>query len=372
MTHDQQSASQATSPGRAHSADGDGPDPLAAFPTEAQVAARTGTQAHRRRLAWIRLMALAGGATAAALAVWLAVPGASVYVRNLIGMPEPSAPSTLVIQSTPSGWEVTEDGRRLGTTPLRVPLAAGRHTLLLTKGTSTRPLEVTLPPGVEVVHHLDLPVGPPSGALHVATLPPGAAVDIDGVSRGNTPVDVAGLAPGDHAVVLTSRDRVVNERVTIAPGGTATLLVPLGQAVIPTASVGWVTIAAPIELQVYEGDSLVGSSRNQRIMLMPGRHSLRLANMALGFEGTAAVTIEPGAMAKMAVRVPNGALSVNALPWAEVVLDGTVIGETPIANYSVSLGSHELVLRNPRYAEQRRTVVVSLTAPVRIGVDLRQ
>ena len=31
--------------------------------------------------------------------------------------------------------------------------------------------------------------------------------------------------------------------------------------------------------------------------------------------------------------MPNGSLSVNAQPWAEVVLDGTVIGETPIANF---------------------------------------
>jgi hypothetical protein len=72
------------------------------------------------------------------------------------------------------------------------------------------------------------------------------------------------------------------------------------------------------------------------------------------------------------VPVPNGSLSVNAVPWAEVLLDGKVIGETPIANYAVPPGSHEVLLRNPKFPEQRRTVVVTLTAPLRVGVDLRQ
>jgi hypothetical protein len=74
----------------------------------------------------------------------------------------------------------------------------------------------------------------------------------------------------------------------------------------------------------------------------------------------------------MAVAVPNGMLSVNAVPWAEVVLDGRVIGETPIANMSVPLGPHEILLRNPKFPERRQSIVVSLSAPTRVGVDLRQ
>jgi hypothetical protein len=123
---------------------------------------------------------------------------------------------------------------------------------------------------------------------------------------------------------------------------------------------------------VFDGDSLVGSSRNQRILLMPGLRSLRLANAALGFERVIQVAVEAGVVSKVMVPVPKGSLSVNALPWAEVVLDGTVIGETPIADYAVVPGSHELVLRNPKFPEYRRTVVVSLAAPLRLGVDLRQ
>jgi hypothetical protein len=136
--------------------------------------------------------------------------------------------------------------------------------------------------------------------------------------------------------------------------------------------VGWVAVMASIELQVYDGESLVGSSRNPRITLTPGTHALRLVNSTFGFETASAVTVRSGVLSTVAVNVPNGSLSVNAVPWAEVLLDGTVIGETPIANYAAAPGSHELVFRNPRYPEQRRTVLVSPTSPTHVGVDMRQ
>jgi hypothetical protein len=197
-------------------------------------------------------------------------------------------------------------------------------------------------------------------------------VDVDGVGRGVSPVEVAGLAPGNHRVSVTAGTFTVTEQVAVAAGKTTTLLVPVIRPANPAGAVGFVTIAAAIELQVFEGDSLIGSSRNPRIMLMPGRRTLRLANPALGFERVIDVAVVAGATFPVTVPVPNGALSVNAVPWAEVLLDGKVIGETPIANYAVLPGAHDIVLRNPKFPEQRRTVVVTLTAPLRVGVDLRQ
>jgi hypothetical protein len=347
------------------------PDPLDAFPTEAQVAAAAVRRDRRRRS--IAMGSAVGAVVVAvlALATWLLAPGIVGRIGGGLGFPT-SAVGMLAIDTTPPGWDVLEGGRTLGTTPLRISLPAGPHSLVLRNGSTTRSLSVVLPAGMQVFHHLDLLGEPTVGVLHVATMPPGAAVDVDGVPRGASPVDVAGLLAGEHLVSVVAGGRTVGERVTVVPGRTTTLLVPMTGADGSAGSVGFVTVAAPIELQVFEGESLVGSSRNQRIMLMPGRRTLRLANAALGFERTMTVAVEAGATARMTVPVPNGTLSVNAVPWAEVVLDGRVIGETPIANHAVPLGSHEVVLRNPKFPEQRRTVVVSLLAPARIGVDLRQ
>jgi hypothetical protein len=347
------------------------PDPLEAFPTEAQVAATAARQG-RRRVTVVRLLAVGAGSAVIVATVWLLVSGTAGWVRRGFGLSLASTRGTLVIETIPPGWEVLEGARSLGTTPLRASLEPGKHSLLLRHGGATRPLDVVLQAGMQMFHHLDLQGESSTGELNIATSPPGAIVTVDGVHCGVSPVDVAGLAPGDHVVSMTVGGRVVTEQVSVFPGRTTTLVVPIARRENPGAVVGFAAIESAIELQVFDGDSLVGSSRNQRIMLMPGRRTLRLANPALGFERTLDVTIEAGTVARVNVPVPNGSLSVNAVPWAEVVLDGTAIGETPIANHVVPLGAHEIVLRNPKFPEYRRTIVVSLTAPTRIGVDLRQ
>ena len=61
---------------------------------------------------------------------------------------------------------------------------------------------------------------------------------------------------------------------------------------------------------------------------------------------------------------------MNARPWAEVLLDGATVGETPLANLLIAIGSHELVFRHPQFAERRQTIVVTAKGPNRIAADL--
>jgi len=74
----------------------------------------------------------------------------------------------------------------------------------------------------------------------------------------------------------------------------------------------------------------------------------------------------------MAIRVdpPKATVSVNARPWAEILLDGTSVGQTPIANLLVTVGPHEMVFRHPQLAERKQTVVVTAKGPNRIAADL--
>ncbi len=147
-------------------------------------------------------------------------------------------------------------------------------------------------------------------------------------------------------------------------------MVPLSEKGAP--AVGWLAVKAAAELEIFEGDSLVGSSRNPRLLFMPGRHTLRLVNREFGVEVEKVVDVQPGVFSTLAVALPTGRVSLNAIPWAEVLMDGVRIGETPIGEHEASLGPHELVFRHPTLGEQRRSIMVSLTRPVRLGVDLRQ
>jgi hypothetical protein len=72
------------------------------------------------------------------------------------------------------------------------------------------------------------------------------------------------------------------------------------------------------------------------------------------------------------VAVPTVRVQVNAVPWAEVTVDGASVGETPLGNVSMSIGPHMLVFRHPQFGEQTRNVVITDQAPMRISVDLRK
>ena len=99
---------------------------------------------------------------------------------------------------------------------------------------------------------------------------------------------------------------------------------------------------------------------------------LEMVNELIGYRGTRSVQVSPGKVTTIVMDVPKGTIAINALPWAEVWMDGAKIGDTPIGNFAVPTGSHEVVFRHPDFAEQHETVMVTLKAPVRLSVDMRK
>ena len=125
-------------------------------------------------------------------------------------------------------------------------------------------------------------------------------------------------------------------------------------------------------MQIFEGNTLLGTTRSQRLSLPAGSHELRLVSNALNFETTINVEIPPGVGITTRVATPNGTLSLNAVPWANVSLDGKSLGTTPVMNLSVPAGSHEVTWRHPQLGERRQTVVVTARGPVTLVTDLRR
>lgn len=205
------------------------------------------------------------------------------------------------------------------------------------------------------------------GRLEISSEPSGARVTIDGKAAGTTPLTTT-VEAGSHAVVVGSGDATTRRTINVSAGSTATLMATL----TPTGSTGgWLTIDTPLDLQVYEDTTLIGTTK-ARLMLPSGRHELRLASQALGFERSIMVDVPAGRTVTARVEPPDGTISLNALPWAEVSFDGQALGTTPFANLTVPIGVHEVVWRHPQLGERRQTVLVTAKAPVRLVVDLRQ
>jgi len=280
----------------------------------------------------------------------------------------PPAPGHVTFTSEPAGATVTIDSVVQGVTPLKVDVTPGQHQFDVALGTSKRMQALSVDPGAVVAQHYEFAAAATAqtGRLEVTSDPPGARVSVDGVPRGVTPFSMAAVTVGEHRVTLSSDQSSIQRQVTVAAGATATVMASIAST--GTAG-GWAQIKAPIELQVFEGGQLITTTSAPRFMLPAGRHDLEVANAELEFRAPLKVEIEGGKTATASITIPNGSLSINALPWAEVLIDGKPAGPTPIGNLSVPIGTHEIVWRHPQLGERKRVVSITARTPVRVGMD---
>jgi hypothetical protein len=236
-----------------------------------------------------------------------------------------TAPSvgTLHVETDPSGAEIRVDGTARGATPATFTLPTGRHSVVVRHGALTREMTVTIRPGAEVVHQVSWS---PPPAEHVAPPPP---------------------APLPAPAVTTRAAEPVS---------------------LPS---GWMAINAPIALNIYEDGRLIGVSEADRIMLPAGTHTLELASAALGFRVRQSVRIQANATTRVPVELPRVPLSVNAVPWADVWIDGVAAGQTPVGDLLQTIGTHDVEFRHPQLGTKRARVTISMNEPARVAVDMR-
>jgi hypothetical protein len=310
------------------------------------------------------------------LRILLPVAGALIalgIVLAVVYFRPSSAPATgtLSVGTSPAGISVFVDGTAHGVTPLGVELPPGEHVIELRTATERRRIPVTLTAGGQVSQYFEFArPAQASGELLVRTDPLGASVTVDGKYVGRSPVSVPDLAAGTHTVVLQHDIGTLTERVLIEDGRTASLVVSMG-GTQKSAAAGWIRLDVPAEVQVFENGRRIGASDLERIMLPVGRHDLEFVNNALGFRVYRAVQVSAGQVSSVRLEWPRGSMAVNAIPWAEVLVDGNRVGETPIGSITVPIGTHEVVFRHPDLGERRMTVTVTTGEPVKVGVDLR-
>ncbi len=312
---------------------------------------------------WILVVSVSATAAAA---------GVSLYQRRAAA----TANGSLTIQTATPGAEVFIGGRLAGKTPLTTSLAVGSYDVRIAADGQSRDFKVTLAAGTSTVRDLEFPVraavipAPTTGALRVQTDLKQAVVSVDGVDRGTSPLTVDDLQPGDHQVVVRGDRGTFRRVVQIKPQETLSLMISSSE---PTTLVpGWLTVTSPVPMQLREEGRLIGTTETDRLMLPSGDHDIELSNESLGYRVTRKITVTPGKTTASAIELPSALLSLNALPWAEVWIDGERVGETPLANLSRRIGSHQVVFRHPQLGERTETVLLTLRQPTRIGVDMRK
>jgi len=324
-------------------------------------------------------------AAALALGVIAVAEGGFIGWKLLGGRGTGTAPGNVRLDSKPEGAQVKIDGESKGVTPLSTSLSAGPHVLELSTGGEPRVIPITVNAGETLGQYVELSGAPSLGRLSISSQPAGATVLLDGQPRGTSPTELSDVSAGDHELVLELNGVRIRQAVSVAAGTVTTVAVPMKVGSTPVVAAaagaeagtpapaepttGGLTVKVPFEMQVFEGQTLVGVT-GDRLILSPGPHDLRVVSETLGFEKPLHAEIFAGKTTHLSLPLPKGTLSLNATPWAEVWIDGQKVGETPIGNLSLPVGPHEIVFKNPDLGEQHHAATVTATAPVRLSVDL--
>jgi len=142
-------------------------------------------------------------------------------------------------------------------------------------------------------------------------------------------------------------------------------------SVQPALPPGFLSVPLPIQVEVYEDTRFIGINDSSRMALSAGAHRLDLVNDSLRFRTSQRVEISSGRTTTLRIGLPTGTLNLNAVPWADVTIDGKEAGQTPLGNVRVPIGPHRVVFRHPQLGEQTRTVVITSDSKTRVAVDLR-
>lgn len=184
-------------------------------------------------------------------------------------------------------------------------------------------------------------------------------VFVDGKPRGKAPVTLTLLA-GNHRLLLRSGKGSVEKAVRVEAGETS----ELEESIFP----GWVAVAAAIDLTLSENGRTLKKDERGWAILPPGPHEIHLDNDQLGIHETRKVVVTPGDAARISLTPQNSTLSIATNEPAEIWIDGTSVGESPLTEASMTLGWHDVRVRSAAHEKWLRVRVTS--RPVQMNVDL--
>jgi hypothetical protein len=299
---------------------------------------------------------------------WRRTLAASVMVALLEGVAfgtaywyvVPTETGSLVIETTPAGIDILVDGRVSGHTPYSGALAPGRHVIELRQGTNTRVLPVEISSGVQTWQRVTWNKGLKTGQARVTSTAPNARVTLDGKELGVTPLTISTLSAGKHMVTVESNSGTVNTPMSVSPGETTELDVP----VYP----GWVSVLASVELQIFEGERFLGTTESEKLLLSPGHHKLDFVSEPLGYRHAQMAVVTPGATAALSIVMPKVSVEIEGPAGTELFVDGDVAGKLPMKDLRLPLGTREFVFKLPGNDTRRQVVVLTNKAPMKVAV----
>ena len=297
-------------------------------------------------------------------------PGQTIYVTADL---EPVAQTgSIVVSSSPAGAIARLDGGETLVTPGTFQyVTPGYHTVEISlSGYFPYSTSVNVAAGGTSSVSASLSPMQTTGSLRVTSSPPGAEIYVDEIYRGYTPMTVGSLATGGHTVRLHLAGYQDNsQNVNIGSGSQSVVSVTMTPVYQPTT--GDILVSSiPDGAAIYLDGNYRGRTSEKNPFditgVAPGTHTVAL--LKSGYRDYSAdVTVSAGRTTTVsAVLTPGsvppsvGQVSVESTPsGADVYLDNTYRGFTPLILHDVPAGSHSILLRMSGYSDFPYTVQVT-------------
>jgi hypothetical protein len=173
---------------------------------------------------------------------------------------------------------------------------------------------------------------------------PWATIEVDGTNLGETPIAGVPLAPGSHVFKARMPDgRVIERTVQI---GAETRYVTLQTPTEPSGAAPSFIAAPEASAPKEPGAPPAAQSEGSQ---PPSSASAQA-------ESASPAPPAPLVAARPVTPIP---VQINATPWATIEVDGTSLGETPIAGVPLAPGSHVFKARMADGRVIERTVQIS-------------
>jgi hypothetical protein len=275
--------------------------------------------------------------------------------------------SRIDLQSTPAGATIYVDRTELGdfgVTPRVIAVSPGTHTVFL-RHDGYRDAQQTIEAVRGRLERVNLTLDPVVGAVHIATTPVGATVEIDGVAQtSNTPIDVT-LPVGMHQVRLHRAGYIdVVREVALTHAGTSLEeTMPRDLAVASVLSVTTTPPGATVTVHgqrmgtsPFSGDVNAGSSLIE--VRMDGRTAWQREML-----------LRPGRA--LDLRVDLGRVDASR-PWwiPALTFGGAAVAVTGLVLGGFAISAHSDFNQSPNRESLDRTNTLNLAADVTTGVGM--
>ena len=223
----------------------------------------------------------------------------------------------------------------------------------------------------------------PVTILSVASNPPGAAVYIDNVIKGRTPLTLTDTAIGNHQMVITLDDYEEYTRNIIVEAATpltitAVLTRSVPQPTIRPALNGSIAIhSIPSGAEVYIDGWQRGITPALFPEVVPGNHLITLSSK--GYDNWShIVSVGSGQMASvnadliLAKEITGSLAVITEPPGAEIFIDSDFKGVSPVTITGLSSGTHTVLATLKDYTNISTNLSISAGQTQKYSAELKK